>query len=114
MEANFLNHISLGMWVMFGLGILSVIMYSWTTIDEHNGVKKYFKLTIKNVLFHIVASFMVFICLEELSEKIIDIWIPILKGSGPYHFSMSGLVGMFGSALVAWIMEKAKIIFKRP
>jgi len=112
MEADFLNHISIGMWVMFSLGILSVIMYSWTTIDEHDGVKKYFKLTWKNFFFHLVSSFMVFICLEELSEKIIEIWIPALKASGTYHFSMSGLVGMFGSAFIAWMIEKSKSIFK--
>lgn len=113
MEANFLSHISLGMWVMFGLGILSVLMYSWTTIDEHKGVKRYFKLTWKNFFFHLVASLMVFIAIEELSEKLIEVYIPILKGSGTYHFSMSGLVGMFGSAFIALIIEKSKSIFRR-
>lgn len=108
---TFLEHITLGMWVMFVLGILSIVVYSWKTPDSDHGTKKYFKLTIKNLIFHLVSSLMVFIAIEEVSDVIISNFIPILSGDSTYHFVVSGLTGMFGSYLVAWVIEKSKSKF---
>ena len=109
---EFLKHISLEMWAMFALGIVTVILFSWVTIDQNKGVQRYFKLTVKNVLFHVVASLMVFITVEELSNTLIEAYVPVLKDSGTYHLTLSGLIGMFGSWLVAWVIEKAKMKYK--
>lgn len=106
MEHNFLDNIDMGMWIMFGLGILSVITFSWKTQDSEKGVRKYFKLTVKNVIFHIIASLMVFLALGEIGDRILETWFPAMSGNGTYNMMLSGLTGMFGSALVALIIEK--------
>lgn len=111
MEIDFLQSIQLEMWIVFVLGILTVITYSWKSGNRDNGVKKYFKLTIKNVLFHVISSTMVFLCLGELGEVIIKNWIPALKDAGGYYLVLSGLTGVLGSALVAWVIEIGKKLF---
>lgn len=108
MEYNFLDHIDTGMWIMFALGILSIVTFSWKTPDSEKGVKKYFRLTFKNVVFHIIASLMVFLALGEIGGRIIENWFPAMSGNGTYNMMLSGLTGMFGSALVALIIEKSK------
>lgn len=110
-EIKFLEHITSGMWVMFLLGFLAIIGYSLKSEDSEEGTKKYFKLTWKNIAFHLVASLMVFIAIEELGSVLISNYIPALNSSVTYYYTMSALSGMFGSYLVAWVIEKAKSIF---
>lgn len=110
---HFFNHVTLEMIVMLALGILCVILYSWTSENVETGVKRYFRLQPKYISFHIVSSITLFLLLGELSGAFIEAWIPKLSGNAVYHLTLSALCGGFGSALVAWILEKRKSLFKK-
>lgn len=101
------EHITAKVTVAFTLGIASLFLYAWKSTTEN----KYMKLTVQNILFHIIASFMVLLGLNEISEVIIDNYIKVLDGSNTYYFTLACLTGMFGSVLVAYILEKGKKIF---
>jgi len=105
MENNFLEHISFGMWVMYFLGVLTLFGYSWTVSKESKGVKKYYKLTVPNIIFHLTASLMVFFSWEETGEMLIKKLVTDFDFSNGWHFVFSGLTGMFGSFMVAGLLE---------
>lgn len=115
MELEILQHITPSMWLMFALGVIVVISYSWMTENEKEGLSKYFQLTLKNVVFHIFSSLVILLLLEEIGSVIIENFIPALNGNGLYHGTLSTLSGMFGSLLAAWIIEWGRSKFpKKP
>lgn len=105
-----IQHLTPDMVIAFILGIGSLFLYAWKTTVEHNrgyGVKRYMTLTLANISFHIVSSFMLFLGLHEVGEIIIKNYIPFLEESKTYHYTLAALTGMFGSVLIAFIFEKA-------
>ncbi|KAA2218267.1 hypothetical protein [Maribacter flavus] len=112
-NAHLFNHVTLEMIVALALGVLCVILYSWKSEDVDTGVKRYFQLKPKYISFHIVASITVFLLIGELSGVLIENYIPALTANGTYHNTLSVLTGMFGSAFIAWILEKRKSLFQK-
>ena len=110
-ELIYLQHIDFGMWLLFILGVAALFAYSWKTSNETKGVRKYLNLSLPNILFHLVASIMVFLTLEETGEYLIKKFLPEFNPSQAYHYTLSALTGMFGSVFVAWILEIGKKLF---
>lgn len=111
-DAVLFEHITPIMWVMFVLGLITLFSYCWRVSSNSKGVKKYMTLSMPNVLFHVIASFMVFLTLEETGEYLISKFLTDFEPGKIYHLSLSGLTGMFGSFLVALILELGSKIFK--
>mgnify|MGYP000197484209 CR=1 FL=1 len=109
MKTTIFAHITIEMIIAFTLGISCLFLYTWKSSTDN----KYMKLTLPNVLFHFVASVMVFLGLHELGEIIIENYIPVLKGNNSYHYTLACLTGMFGSVLVAWVLTKRNNITKK-
>lgn len=110
-ENIIIGHITLSMLVAFTLGIACLFVYAWKTSAEQlqgYSTKRYMRLTLPNVVFHFVASLLVFWILHEISEIIIQNFIPALNGNSLYHNTLSALTGMFGSVLVAKVFEIAR------
>jgi hypothetical protein len=112
-ESTLFEQITPMMWLMFALGLICVFIYSWKISRESKGIKKYMTLSFPNVAFHIIASFMVFLTLEETGEYFIRQWLTDFKAGELYHLTLSSLSGMFGSAVIALIFELSKRIFKK-
>lgn len=111
MEQVIFNHITYEMLLAFMLGIISLFVYAWKTSTDNSlgySVNKYMRLTPSNITFHFIASIMVLLGLHELSEALISNFIPALDASKTYHYALSALTGMFGSRLIAWILEKTR------
>lgn len=113
MEIEILQQVTASMWVMFGLGVLVIFLYSLKVEEDASGLKGFFKLTIKNALFHIVASLVVLLLLKEISAVLIEAYIPFLKDSGMYQGTLSFLSGLGGSVLIAWAIQGIKNRFKK-
>lgn len=107
MENTIIGHITYDMLIAFCFGIASLFLYAWKRKKESNGytIKRYMVLSVPNILFHIIASLMVLWVLHEISEVIISNFMPSLNGSGTYHAVLACLTGMFGSVLVARVLE---------
>ncbi len=113
MEKIIIAHISQSMLITFFLGLICLFLYCWKTSKENNigyTTQPYMRLTWPNVVFHLIASFLVLMLLNEISEILIDNFIPVLKGSEFYHNTLAALTGLFGSRLVAFVLEKARKI----
>lgn len=108
MENIVFGHITLSMLVSFLLGILCLFLYCWKTNQASDKTNRYMNLTVPNILFHLVASFLVLNILHEISGVVIENFIPALKTDNIYHNTLAALTGMFGSVLVAWVIDKSK------
>ena len=107
METTFLQHISLEMWFMFILGVVCIVLYSKMTIDRKEGVGRFYRATWTNFGFHLVASLIMLIGINELGEALIENYLTFLDSGGIYPLTLSSLIGMLGSRPVAWIVNKA-------
>lgn len=111
MENNFLKHISLEMWFMFLLGVVCIVLYSKMTIDRKDGVGRFYRATWTNFGFHMIASLIMLIAINELGEALIANYLTFLDKGGLYPLTLSSLIGMLGSRPVAWIVHKADAKF---
>ena len=108
-----LGHITQGMIIAFVLGMLTLLTYAWKKRNEYKskeGYSRYMVINLPNSLFHVIASFLVLFVLDEISEVLIENYIPVLKTSQFYRLTLAGLTGMFGSVLIAIIFEKVNAI----
>lgn len=110
MDLEILKHITASMWAMFFLGNLLVLAYCWKNDSEGS---EYFTLTLKNAVFHVISSLMVFLLIEEIGAFLLSSYIPGLSENGIYHGTLSALSGMFGSLFAAWLVEMVVKKFKK-
>jgi MFS superfamily sulfate permease-like transporter len=107
------DHIDTAMWILFALGVAALLTYSWKTANDSKGLKKYLILSVPNIVFHVIASIIVFLTLEETGEHIIRYFLTDFDPGQPYHYTLSALSGMFGSMFLALIFELGKIIINK-
>lgn len=108
MEKILFDHVTVGMAIAFAMGMLCLFLYAWKTKQETKtgyNTNRYMKLTLPNILFHIVSSMLVLMLLHEISEILITNYFPMLATSTIYHNTLSALTGAFGSVLVAKVFE---------
>lgn len=105
MENIFFGEITYSMLVSFTFGVACLLLYAATRKEAKN---PYMVMNVLNIIFHIVASFLVLYLLQEINAVLIDNYFPTLKGGSTYNLTLSALIGMFGSVLVAMILEVGK------
>lgn len=116
MENIIFSHVTGNMLLAFIVGVALIFIYGkWKSenIDLKNGytVKKYTRLTLINVLFQLVAGFLVLFIIHEIAEKVLA--FSGIEGSKGYHLTLSALCGCLGGQFFAFIIEKGRMLLNK-
>lgn len=111
LETILFGHITLLMLIAFILGAICLLLFTLkeaTKTQKGYSVKRFLKPTPLNIAYHLVASFALFLGLQEVGEIIIS---KIgLDTSKTYDYLLSFGTGAFGSIVVSYVFEKVRKI----
>ena len=105
LEKNIIGHINMEMIISFFLAMIGLFLFRAILVKETKkngyGAGRFMTPTLLNIAFHVVTSFLFLWLLHEISEVLINNFIPKFVGNNTFS-------GVFGGYAFAWVFEKGR------